>query len=280
MRYVFLRLFLSSVEQPPILIASGDVPPKASRQEYLSTIFSDSIEFTHRGVDMVYVPIRKEADEDATFIFGRIGRKVRTVENSGPEESFEFSEHVSWRAANLVLDTSSDPDGQKIAMQDRVEVGRPLAIISSLASHVNSVNINSGWHLNVNAVTERQSFWDAVEKYKGQITRAEFSYVTPNVLGIRSELNKRLKQYREQENAQQVTVTLLEPRGNLNLDTQEVKDAVDYISEGGGTAKLKAGKEVIFDSEDTDKAVNSEVDDALQFSDQEGRKELIGKFFP
>jgi hypothetical protein len=276
-RYVYLRVFLSETEQPPLLVASGSIAGRTTRQEYLSQVFGAEFSFTHRGVDMIYVPIKKEAAEDAAFFFGRIGRKVRTAENSGPEEKFEYAEHLSWRASNLILDTSDHNDGQKIAMQERGEVGKPIAILNSMVSYLNQKNTDSGWHLSVNSITERQTFWQAAEIYKGQITKAEFTYITPNVLGIRTELTKRLKEYRALENAQQVTVAISEPRGNLVLDTQEVKDAVDYISEGGGSAKLKVGKETVFDSSDSAKTLEVEVDDALRFNTTEGRKSLIDR---
>jgi hypothetical protein len=228
---------------------------------------------------MIYVPIRRDEGDDQVFTFGRIGKQVVSQENSGPDEKFEKTEHVGWRASNLLLNTSSDPDGQKLAMQERGDVGKPLSVINSLLQHINTANPDSGWLVTVNPIVEKQSFWEAAEKYKGQITRAEFTYVTPNVLGIRSELNKRLKEYREKENAQQVGVTLYEPKGNLHLDSQEVVDAVEYTSEGGGSAKLKVGRETVFDSQDNEKAKDVETDDSLTFETSGGRQQLIQKFF-
>jgi hypothetical protein len=72
---------------------------------------------------------------------------------------------------------------------------------------------------------------------------------------------------------------LEEPKGNLQFDTQEVKDAVDYTSEGGGSSKLKSGRETIFDSQDDEKAKDVETDDAASFESTDGRQSLIRKFF-
>lgn len=220
---------------------------------------------------MHYVPIKRDEDEDNSIIFGRIGREFTVFENAGPEDNFENSEHSGWRASNFLLNTAPHKDGQKIVMQDRIEVGNPLAILNSMCSQINATYAKYGWHIDVNSITGKQTFWDAVKKNKGQITRAEFTYITPNVLGIRSLINERLKEYREKENAQQVTVIITEPKGNLKLETKEVKDAIEYISEGGGSAKLKSGREVIYDSKDSIVAKDVGVDDSLQFNTSEGR---------
>jgi hypothetical protein len=196
MRYVYLRLFLSEIEQRPILIETGDISPRLERQDYLTDVFNRTWTFVHRGIDMVYVPIRRDEGDDQTFTFGRVGKQVTSHENAGPEDKFEPTQKIGWRAANMLLNTSSDQDGQKLAMQASTEVGKPLAVINSLAQHINSQNDDSGWAIAVNYIVERQSFWEAVEKYRGQITRAEFTFVTPNVLGIRSVLNQRLNYYR------------------------------------------------------------------------------------
>lgn len=279
MRYVYLRLFLSKVEQPPILIETGDISARLPRQDYLTDVFNRQWTFVHRGADLIYVPIRREEGDDETCTFGRLGKQITTQENTGPDDNFEATHHTGWRASNLILNTSSAPDGQKLAMQDRGDVGKPLAIVNSLVNHINESLPDSGWTISVNAIIEKQSFWEAVERHKGEITRAEFSYVTPNVPGIRSKLNDRLKEYREQENAQEVTVTLKEPKGNLKFDSQEVRDAVEYTSEGGGTVKLKAGIETVFDSTDDEKAKDVQTNDSTGFETTEGRTALINQFF-
>lgn len=254
MRYVFLRLFLTAIEQPPILVETGDIKRREGRQDYLMGVLNKRWEFTHRGSDLIYLPVQRGETDNDNIVFGRIGKRVRSTENAGPDEEFEALERLGWRASNLVFDISGSTDGQKAAVEDRGDVGKPLAILNALVNCINETLQDSGWFISVNAIIEQQSFWDAAEKYKGQITRAEFSYITPNVLGLRSKINERLKEYREKENAQTVSVVLSEPKGNLVLETEEVRDAVEYTSEGGGSTKLKVGREVVFDSEDTAKA--------------------------
>ena len=164
-------------------------------------------------------------------------------------------------------------------MQNWPEVGKPLSIVGSLLKHVNEANLDSGWELSVNQVTEKATFWEAAKEYKGQITRAEFHYITPNVLGLRSKINKRLKAYKSDENANEVTVVLENSKGQLKLDSQEVSDAVEYTSEGGGSTKLKVGQQKVYDSEDDEKAITIETDDQLSIEEPEARKSIVERLF-
>ena len=149
--------------------------------------------------------------------------------------------------------------------------------MSSLIENINLKSAISGWHLSVNPMVEKSSFWQIVRENKGAITRAEFRYVTPNVLGLRNLLDTRLRDYRTNQNAQEVSVVLSEPKGDLNLETKEVEDSIDYISEGGGSAKLSSGKKVLFDSRHSAKTHETEIDDDARFKSREGREELISR---
>ena len=279
MKYSYLRVFAVESEVPPILVATGDAPERRSRSDYLRYVFSMKIEFEHRGKGFVYMPISVDEMDGGAVCSGRIGAERTEIVNASPDELFEPETITNWRASNFLIDTRNYNDGQKVAMQHRGDVGKPLSILSSLVKHINDTNADSGWELSVNAITERSTFWEAVEQYKGQITRAEFHYVTPNVLGIRSKINERLKGYKDDENANQVTVVLQNEGGNLKLDSQEVKDAVEYTSEGGGSTKLKAGAQKVYDSRDDEKAATVETDDQLALEKDTSRKTIIERLF-
>ncbi|WP_216016341.1 hypothetical protein [Roseovarius nubinhibens] len=279
MKYSFLRVFALEVDVPPILLATGDAPEKRTRAQYLKDVFSNRIEFEHWGKGLIYIPISVDDLPDGAVCSGRIGAQKRESVNASPEELFEPEIVTSWRAANFLIDTRNYNDGQKIAMQHRADVGKPLSILNSLVRHINEVNVDSGWELAVNAITEKTTFWEAVGEFEGQITRAEFSYATPNVLGLRSKINKRLKGYKDAENANRVKVILENEKGALNLNSQEVKDAVEYTSEGGGSTKLKVGAQIVYDSEDDEKAVTFETDDQLGLEQADARKGIIDRLF-
>lgn len=270
---------MSKTELPELLIRSGKISPRKDRKDYLRKIFSSEWHFKHYATDMVYVPVTSAKDTKENFVFGRFGKRVLDRINEGPEKEFAFTQRESWRAANFILDVANHPDGQKVAAQVNGDVGKPLAILSSLIGKINQSSPDSGWYIDINPITEKRDFWEAAKQYEGQITRAEFTYVTPNVLGIRDKLNKRLKEYRENENAQTVSVTLTEPKGKLILNSDEVHDAVTYISQGGGKAKLKAGSKTIYDSTEIEKCIEIETEDSQHIMAPEGREHLRKRLF-
>ena len=221
MRYNYFRLSLLPMDRPPLLEALDTVPERGTRQDYLHQLFSQRIDFEHWKRTMVYVPIGIEDRRGGPLMLGRIGRSVSSVENAPPEAGFEEITRPSWRAANVIIDTTDHADGQKIAFQHHVNVGRPLPIATQLIDRINETNPDSGWRIEISPITETRSFWDAVHRHAGEITVAEFSFTTPNVLGIHSKLSEELKNKREQHKAVTVTETLHNPKGRASCKTAE-----------------------------------------------------------
>ena len=207
----FLRFSLLPQDRPPILEAVNAVPPATTREEYLRKLFTQRVNFQHWRRTLVYVPLGVEEQEGELLLFGRIGRPIAAIENAPPEADFEETTRTSWRAANVIIDTSDHSDGQKMAFQHHLNVGRPLPIASGLVNHINETNRDSGWLIEINLITERRSFWEAAERYRGELTSAEFTFVTPNILGISSNLTDELKEIRGQHNATSVTATINNP---------------------------------------------------------------------
>ena len=234
MKYHYLRLSLLPMDRPPILEATRAVPDVPNREQYLRHLFSQRTDFKYRNRILVYVPTGTDEIGKRQLMLGRIGRSIASIENAPPEDEFKEITQPSWRAANFIVDISDHPDGQKIAFQHHSSVGRPLSILAGLINHINSVNPDSGWIMEINIIAEKTSFWDAARQHKGEITTAEFSFVTPNVLGVRTKLNEDLKKLREKHNATTVTETIRNPKGHLELTGEDIEDSVEYISEGGG----------------------------------------------
>lgn len=263
LRYQYLRVFLTETSRPPILEYAGYLGPRVTRTEFILNLFSQRIDFVHRGNPFVYMPIGEERAKDGKFLLGRMGRTVKSLENQPPETGFEEVVHTSWRAANAVFDTRDHADGQKLALQFRQDVGKPLPIANSLAAAINETYSDAGWRVSINAITETSDFWDVARKYKGEITSATFTYVVPNVLRMRSQLNDDLKRGREKHNIEKYTETLENSEGNLILEGEDVEDAVNYTAEGGGSSKLKSGKRTLFDSQTHEKFKEIEINEAL-----------------
>lgn len=277
-RYVFLRLSVTEQLQPDIF---ADTQPPTSRTDHLVAMFRQRWDFIHRRQPLVYLPMEIVRAADGDFCHGRIGKRSIDTIVAGPEENFREETQETWRVMDVVLDTRDFPDGQKLAVQDLNDVGKPLPIISSLLEAVNFENRASGWEISAEFVVTPQTFWQAVSENDGRITQAEFTYHVPNVLGIRSKLTERLREYKQRENANEAKVKLSNDNGRLRLseDNEELRDAVEYISEGGGSAKLRAGSELVYDSSNPDRPAEIEIEEAEDRSDSEVRRSRTLRIF-
>ena len=271
LQYHYLRLSLSV---PPLLELKGAMLSMPSRQEYLVEVFSNRIEFQYLKKRSVYVPI----GQVGLVMLGRVGRSVLSPTTSPPEADFVETSDPHWRAANVLINTGGHPDGQKIAFQPKV--GKPLSITTELIKQVNEAR-HDAWFIEVNPVTDETSFWDAVSQHPEEITEARFTFSTPNVLGMDSDLNDELKRKRDKHRASSVTETLYNPEGGLIIPKdKQVEDVMAYISKGGGKARLKAGPKVLFNSVKQTKYAVVEGDEPLTKEERSAWLKLINKLFP
>lgn len=123
-------------------------------------------------------------------------------------------------------------------------------------------------------LTSVTDFWDAYERHRSELVSVEFSLRVPNPIGMREETAAWLRTVRDTERADTVNIKFSAPAGTLNLNTDRVRDTVDYIVGGGGEAKLKKkGMQKVFDTKDqAPRTISVETqDDSL-----DGRRTLFG----
>jgi hypothetical protein len=95
----------------------------------------------------------------------------------------------------------------------------------------------------------------------------------------RKPLNAGLKEARQNNNAHRVGITLSNENGNLDLEKQNIEDAVEYVSEGGGTAKLKRGRKTVYDSEKDEKTVDLEDDEPIMSERKSRWSDFVDRLF-
>lgn len=257
----------------------GGISRGLSREEYIRRVFAKRIDFMHRRAEFVYVPVAKPTVEKVLFQAARVGRLVDAVEAEPPEAGLTEVVRSSWRAANVFIDARDFSDGQKIACQYHGSVGKPISVFQSLAYHINATNRDSGWWMDINSISEKSTFWEVVEKNRGSISDITFRFITPNVLRMRAVLTNDLKSVRTDHNATAVVVSYENPDGSLEVSGKEIEDAVDYVSQGGGAAKIKSGRKTLFDSKMHDKAVEVENDEPLSEANPPTRRRFIRALF-
>lgn len=264
MRYWFYRISLTKRQIGRIIEESADFEPE-SKQEFLINAFRANRKFAGKGFSYHYAFV----DQLDQYVFARIGRQ--RIENAadGPESGFEEKREPVWHAANIVIDTSGSPHGQKVAMEKSSDVGSPSAIIRSLITQINESRIRSAWTAHVNPITESTEFWQAVEINRGKITELELKFVAPNILGGTDKTRQALRKLRDESNMEETQLKLKNRDGKLEPDTPDIREELDYIAEGGGEVKLKSGKKTLYSSGDQeptavdaeealDKAINNE----------------------
>ena len=245
MRYSLLRLLLVQRDTSPLVLQSGYRYPGHSREEYLKEVFGKTFEFNYRQSRYTYAFIGQEG----LVLLGRIGRLKSEKIDQGPETGFAETSSPRWHAANFLLNTVNSPDGQKIAFEEIQTVGSPLAVTKGLIENINSIGADAKWEIIVNPITEEQDFWQMVDKYEGKITEMEFSFVAPNLFGGRDKTTKLLKTWNEENRMQTASLSLHNKTGALNPKSENVREGIDLIASGGGSAKLKTGKQTVYDSE-------------------------------
>lgn len=244
MQFDLIRLVLVSRSQTSLFEERSESGETLTREEWLRRRFGTEIAFNHRTHEFHYIP-DYALSRPTKLIIGQIGRQFKAKENLSPEEGFKEVEREPWRASNIIIDPKQHADGQKLAFEVKDHVGSGLSIIQSLCNQINT-NHNEPYIIEANAITDPKTFWDFESTNRGSITTVTFDLVAPNMFGIRDDMDKEMAEFRDNEKARNVSITLKNPDG-LKLDEARVKQAVSFATEGGGRIKARA-KDKIFDS--------------------------------
>jgi hypothetical protein len=252
-----IRLVLLRREQGEIFTEwEGRLP---TREEWLRLIFSRRIDFIHRKVPFYYVPEETDSPE---YLAGRIGRQRVSRENEPPEAGLGDTARQQWKAIRLVIDPRHHDDGQKVAVEASHEIGRPAAVMRSLASTLNTQIPPEPYAMEATGIVDPATFWRFVEENEGDIVTVTFEMFAPNMFGIRSNLDQEMRDLKANEKAQRVEITLENEEG-LHLNTDRTRQTAEYTAEGGGniTAATKSGR--TFSSKNKAKSFHVVADEVL-----------------
>lgn len=243
MKLALIRLSLFQKEQRDAFEIGG-IAGSGSREDVLREAFGHPFDFSHRKKQFWYEPFDHKLLPEHC-IAGFVGRPKKLRDNRPPSEGLLPTEHEIWKAAMLVIDPRHHDDGQKVAFQETADVGVPLAVLRSMTSKLNSFGAASGplpYVIEPGAISEERDFWSFVAQHEGEIVSAVFDFYVPNMFGIHDDYDQELRDLRDQENAEKVTVALTSSDG-LKLDTPRVRHAAKQVARGTGRvqAKLRDG---------------------------------------
>lgn len=231
------------------LRADREVGPTISRKEFLTNIFNGIREFNYRTGEYAYVPfyqgnkITVNGDE---YIIGRIGKKRMNKVGLGPSEGFHESKIEDWRSSVIIICLESD--SQIVAVQFERNLNYPELLkkmINSTLFNERTQENNAGKWQNIYDVSPEliknpSDFWGVFDESKGNIKKVVLSFNPPN--GVVSEQAKKLKELIEDvqksTNTDGVDVVLNAREGNLEDHDGLLKDSVQYLMDGGGSADI------------------------------------------
>jgi hypothetical protein len=231
MRYDLVRLILL-VRDRDLFAPAIPVP---DRETWLRSVFGVEIIFDHYGNEFHYVP--ETLAPDPQLIIGRIGRPRPVTENDPPEAGLREIERESWIAAAIIIDPRSHSDGQKAAIEQNTRVGRAPSIFKSLVRQINA-RTQEPYTIEANPIVDPDTFWEFERQNRGQIVSVSFDLFAPNMFGLRNELDRELREFRDNERVHEAKLTL-ENREGLNLETERVRQTVGYTLEGGGNIRAR-----------------------------------------
>jgi hypothetical protein len=215
-----------------------------TREQWLKYIFSVQHEFPHRGTNFTFVPDDDLSDD--SLVTGRIGREILVRDNEPPEQGMHEQVHPAWQASVVVIDPQHHADGQKVVMQGREEIGKPVAVFQSLIAKLNG-DPTAPYTIEAFGIVDPETFWDFVRKNSGEVVSVSFEAVAPNMFGGKDDFERELKELRDKEKAQKTKVELLND-GGLNPDTERMHQVADYTLKGGGTIKARTKRKKRYNS--------------------------------
>lgn len=228
-RFDLFRFSLLPKEQMDLL-----TPFDSTREAYLRNIFSSRIQFQHYKTAFQYVPSQISGE-----IVGRVGRLVINEENLPPDIGLEEAKREMWKAAVIVIDPTEHIDGQKVALEWDPKVGKTDPVMTSLTRAINEQNPTAAYHLEVSPISEASTFWEFARENKGAITTLSFTFVAPNMFGGIDNITEEMRQFRDEERAQRVSIALKSSEG-IETDTEKIRNSVEYTSRGGGEITARA----------------------------------------
>lgn len=236
MQFEVIRLSLIERAQLSAFETRTKDGKRLSREEWIRKIFSEEIVFRRREADFHYVP-----DDDGTtkkIIIGRIGRQIRIKEHEPPEDGLAETTRPSWQASYVFIDPRHHDDGQKVAIERHARVGSPFPLFKALVDHVNHVNPDSRYVLEALPISDVSDFWDFVRDNKNDIASVSFEFVVPNMFSSADELDKEVRELRDENRARKAKVTL-ESEDGLEIETNGIRGAAEYAARGGGSIKAR-----------------------------------------
>lgn len=209
--------------------------PSQTREKWLRSRFADRFSFSHDGNQFWWVPqvVSKH------YIVGIIEREKFQVERTPPTEGGVEIEGSFWTGSMVIIDPHDVPGGQRVAVENRGDVGQPNALLTSFVRNVNDTPPNQ-YALHFKALFRGESFRKFAALHGGQLEFVRFRFTVPNMIfGAGGGVKQGLRRIGKDTGAQEIEVKL-ESEDGVDANSAAVKEGVAYGEEGNATVTAKA----------------------------------------
>lgn len=157
----------------------------------------------------------------------------------------EFTERVIETFPNIFILINNNPSVQEIIIQKNYKAFTYTNdVIKILERNINKYLRQHNLQIYIQPIFDQKDFWNLAQQYEGRITKLSFDLVRPNMPNISGVLSEDLKELQKTSNSHRTKLELNAGTGNVltNITEQnsQVKNMVDYASNGGGDIYLKA----------------------------------------
>lgn len=235
-----LRVSLAREEESPMLEAIGHDDGQRTRTEYLSLAFAVPRQFLVRGKTVFWFYPIEAPDGYAAGFFSKPSPMLLNHEDLTPY----VAENYEPALFAISLDKA-----QIIWMENNQKVGSPKSILESFFEHLLKKTDLKDWSAYVRYFETDGGYWDAVDRYRNEITKIVFRYVPPNAF----EGKKLAQQYHTAVQAEAKNEILEETfkgaPGRMNPESEMMKANAEIAEQGAGEKELRGlGNRLLYSS--------------------------------
>jgi RNA polymerase subunit RPABC4/transcription elongation factor Spt4 len=213
------------------------------REGWIRFVLSKPFEFPyHGGSRLVWVP-RGNLEE---CIYGLIQRQVEHVRHLPPVEGGDEVIGEEWQGAYVIIDPTDHNLGQRVAVENDM-VGKPVTLMRYFFKAIND-RFEAPFVAEVAPIFDSATFWTFVKKNGENLRFIRFRFFAPNMWGVESELEKELKDTREDTGAERVDIKFSGEEGVV-ATSKRVSQGVAYAERGSGTVYARAKNGARYTSE-------------------------------
>lgn len=207
---------------------------RARKNEIFAHVLSELPKFQYRQTDLNH---RVDLVSPPWYVIEINTQKVLERER----RDFETERLDTW--PHVVVIINNQPDVQLVAISRNQRAFSSGTVVAKLLQD-NFQKLLSRFYLNIQieALFEKNQFWNLVEEYEGRISSVNFELISPNMANISKTLEIDLAKLNTDTNSHRTNLKLNSSEGGIleiKRDNKLLNSLVDYTSEGGGDIELK-----------------------------------------